>query len=299
MRIIFCDSVIDHSEIDPDYFGEKKAAHSVGFDSSVISYEKLVQGNISGALQEIKQQDSKEIGIYRGWMLTPTQYQQLYDGLRSKNIFLINSPEEYKHCHYLPESYYKIQSLTPKSNWTIELDQESINSLLLDFGDSPIIVKDYVKSEKHNWESACYIPSASDIDAANTVVKNFLELRGESLNQGIVFRKFEELEFLTQHSKSGMPLTKEFRIFFIDRKLMAVFDYWEEGDYGDTKPSLDSFIEVAQNIKSSFFTMDIAKKKDGDWIIMELGDGQVAGIPENVDEVAFYQSLKRTHYNNG
>ena len=38
--------------------------------------------------------------------------------------------------------------------------------------------------------------------------------------------------------------------------------------------------------------MDVAKKKDGDWIIMELGDGQVAGLPDNADRNEFYNNLK-------
>ena len=38
--------------------------------------------------------------------------------------------------------------------------------------------------------------------------------------------------------------------------------------------------------------MDIAKKKDGDWIIVELGDGQVAGLPDNADKDEFYKQLR-------
>jgi hypothetical protein len=30
--------------------------------------------------------------------------------------------------------------------------------------------------------------------------------------------------------------------------------------------------------------MDIAKKENGDWIILELGDGQVSGLPDNADK---------------
>ena len=38
---------------------------------------------------------------------------------------------------------------------------------------------------------------------------------------------------------------------------------------------------------SNFLTMDVAQKKDGNWIIMELGDGQVSGLPDNADKVFF------------
>ncbi|UZO79659.1 ATP-grasp domain-containing protein [Aquimarina sp. ERC-38] len=292
MRIIYCDSVFDNKIIEPDYEEEKKSAINVGFDFSLISFEELTDGNIATALKFIKEVERKEFGIYRGWMLTLTQYQNLYNGLLRKNIELINSPAEYKHCHYLPESYNKIESKTPKSNWTRELNEDSILKLTSEFGDSSIIVKDYVKSEKHNWEEACFIPDASNSDKVKSIVSKFIELRGDSLNEGLVFRQFEELEYLAEHSKSGMPLTKEFRIFFANKKIVKVFDYWDEGDYGETKPELDNFIEIAQKIDSSFFTMDVAKKKNGEWIIMELGDGQVAGLPDNADKNEFYNRLK-------
>ena len=292
MRIIYCDSVFDNKIIEPDYEEEKKSAVEAGFDFSLISFEDLTNGNISTALRFVKEPEKKELGIYRGWMLTPNEYRNLFDGLLKKNIELINSPDKYKHCHYLPGSYEKIESKTPTSNWTTRLDVDSILKLTKEFGDRPIIVKDFVKSEKHNWEDACFIPKASDFDKVKSIVDKFIVLRGDSLNEGLVFRQFVELEFLAEHSKSGMPLTKEFRIFFANKRIVKVFDYWDEGEYGETKPELDDFIEIAQNIDSNFFTMDVAKKKDGDWIIMELGDGQVAGLPDNAYRNEFYNNLK-------
>jgi hypothetical protein len=41
--------------------------------------------------------------------------------------------------------------------------------------------------------------------------------------------------------------------------------------------------------------MDIAKRRDGDWLIVELGDAQVAGLPAHADVDAFYEALK-THW---
>jgi len=292
MRIIYCDSVFDNKIIEPDYEEEKKSATNAGFDFSLISFEELTDGNITTALRFVKKPENQELAIYRGWMLTPNQYQNLYNGLLKKKIELINSPTEYKHCHYFPNSYNKIESKTPKSNWTTELDNDSLIRITKEFGKNPIIVKDFVKSEKHNWEDACFIPNASDSNKVKSVVNKFIELRGDSLNEGLVFRRFVELEFLTEHSKSGMPLTKEFRIFFANKKIVKVFNYWDEGEYGETKPELDDFIEIAQNIDSKFFTMDVAKKKNGNWIIMELGDGQVAGFPDNADRNDFYKNLK-------
>ena len=36
---------------------------------------------------------------------------------------------------------------------------------------------------------------------------------------------------------------------------------------------------------------DVAKRIDGKWMIIELGDGQVAGLPDKVDIIDFYQAL--------
>ncbi|MEO0582953.1 MAG: ATP-grasp domain-containing protein [Bacteroidota bacterium] len=39
--------------------------------------------------------------------------------------------------------------------------------------------------------------------------------------------------------------------------------------------------------------MDVAQKENGDWIIMELGDGQVAGLPPETSPTAFYEKLSQ------
>jgi hypothetical protein len=50
-------------------------------------------------------------------------------------------------------------------------------------------------------------------------------------------------------------------------------------------------MDVAPRIESRFFTMDVARRTDGQWIIMELGDAQVAGLPERLDPNRFYEAL--------
>ncbi len=62
-------------------------------------------------------------------------------------------------------------------------------------------------------------------------------------------------------------------------------------DYTDHQPNLEPFEKIIPQIPSKFFTMDIAQKKDGAWIMVELGDGQVAGLPEHADLAKFYTQL--------
>jgi hypothetical protein len=296
MRVIFCDNFIDRN-IDRDFEEEYKSAIEQGFQVGLLSFEDLNDLNISKSTSRIMQQDEWQLAIYRGWMIQPDKYELLYNGLLKKKIKLINTPEEYKMCHYLPLSYEFIKELTPMTKW-IEIngsvDFEKVFELTESFNDYPIIVKDYVKSQKHNWTEACFIPRASDKDSVKKVVSKFIELQGSELNVGLVFRKYEDLEFLTNHSKSKMPLTKEFRLFFLNGRIIQNFNYWDEGDYGETKPDLKEFEQFGKNVKSKFFTMDIAKKKDGSWIIMELGDAQVSGLPDNANMSNFFRAVKES-----
>ena len=104
------------------------------------------------------------------------------------------------------------------------------------------------------------LPAPRDKDSVKKVVEKFIELRGNQLNEGLVFRQFEKLEFLTQHSKSNLPLTKELRLFFFKQNLVGHFHYWDEGEYGKIDVELGKFLQVAKKIESNFFTMDIAQK---------------------------------------
>lgn len=293
--IVFCEDPLDPRRPDAAYEAEVAACKALGFTYVVVSYEALVnEKRPEKAVKHVLEQKTGQTGIYRGWMLRPEDYERLYHALNAKGISLINTPEAYQHAHHLPASYPVIEPLTPKSVWIEiagEISMDAIMALLSPFGAVPIVVKDYVKSQKHYWEEACFIPSATDREAVERVVRRFLELQGDDLNVGLVFREFVELKPLAAHSKSGMPLTLEFRIFVLDGQPIFVSEYWEEGDYHDALPPIESFRNIMHAVKSRFFTMDVAQKRDGQWMITELGDAQVAGLPEKVNPRDFYEAL--------
>lgn len=296
MLIIYGADPLRTREPDSAYQEEMAAAEAIGLTYALVSYEALVDdGDAVAAVRRVPEQSSPVTGVYRGWMLRPGQYTRLYDALVARGVLLINDPAAYRHCHYLPEWYPRFVGQTPRSVWLAGgayLTMDEIQRALQPFGDRPILVKDFVKSHKHEWESACYIPSAADGAAVERVVRRFLELQGDDLNGGLVFREFVELEPLATHARSGMPLTKEWRIFFLDGAPILTAEYWEEGEYGVVAPPLGPFTELAGRVASRFFTMDIARQTDGGWTVIELGDGQVAGLPERADILAFYRALR-------
>jgi hypothetical protein len=300
MNILFCDNPFDKNIVDPDYDEEFNSAKENGFRTQLFSFESLVKdNNAQYAIRKVKESKVLESVIYRGWMLRPSQYVLLFNALLTKNLKLINLPVEYQNCHYMPDGYRFISDYSPKTIWMPaengEVEYEKIFEAIKVFHDSHLIIKDYVKSQKHYWNTACFISSAADNEKVKSVISRFIELQGPDLNEGIVVREFVELNDLTIHTKSGMPLKQEYRLFFLYGHLIGCYNYWEEGDYYENEqPPLEFFKTIAKGIQSNFFTMDIAKTKKDRWIIIELGDGQVAGLPEKANKNQFYQSIRNS-----
>ncbi|KWX72125.1 hypothetical protein AMQ84_25915 [Paenibacillus riograndensis] len=301
MKILFCSDPLDSKVIDQEYEQEYKCARNLGMDVHMISLESVLDGELSKAVKRIPTFETLERFIYRGWMLKPKDYENLYNALQQKNAVLINSPAEYRNGHYFPYSYEAIKKATPQSMWLgIEELSNGFDLLfkkLHIFQNKPILVKDYVKSRKHEWEEACYIPDASDRQKVQTVLQNFIDRQGSELNGGIVIREFIQLEQLANHPKSGMPLSNEYRLFFLHHKLIQCTGYWDEVVYQQEIPKLDSFIDLAKGVASPFFTMDIAKTTNGEWTIIEIGDGQVSGLPSHADLEQFYKSIMELEVN--
>lgn len=290
--VLFCSDPSRPRRVDSAYAPEQEALEALGGRWSVFSFEELTESDEpERALRRFEAHGG--LAVYRGWMLAPDRYAALYRALQSRGVELVNSPEQYRHCHYFPESYSAIEPLTPRSAWLAPgiVEMEEVHKALAPFGRRPVVVKDYVKSRKHEWSEACFIPSAQDRGAVARVVSRFLELQGEDLAGGLVFREYVELASIGRHSKSDMPLSKEFRLFFLDGEVAATAPYWEEGKYSADVSPLEPFMAAARSVRSRFFTMDVAQRSDGRWTIIELGDAQVAGLPERLSPLAFYESL--------
>jgi ATP-grasp domain, R2K clade family 3 len=57
---------------------------------------------------------------------------------------------------------------------------------------------------------------------------------------------------------------------------------------------ISEFRTAAQAVASRYFTIDVTQRaEDGAWQIIELGDGQVAGLPARAETDQFYVDLAR------
>ncbi len=240
MLVIFCADPLDPRQPDAMYAAEAAAAQAAGFGRALMGYEALVDDDDPArAVRGVTPRPDRTLALYRGWMLRPSHYERLYATLAARNVRLLNSPAAYRHAHYLPASYDVIAGHTPTTVWletTADVSMDRVMDALRPFADRAVIVKDFVKSQKHHWAEACYIPSASDRQGVERVVRRFLQLQGPDLNEGLVFRLFVDLEPLAIHSRSGMPLAREHRVFYLDGRPLYAARYWDEGDYGGDEP---------------------------------------------------------------
>lgn len=298
MKFVFCSDPLDEKAPDMEYLREYETARGLGADVYLISLEALLEGGAERAVRRLPVFETREVFVYRGWMLKPDDYERLYQALSDKNAILINSPEEYRNGHEFPYAYETIKAVTPFSIWVPKEElSEGLTPLLekMDvFGNKPVLVKDYVKSRKHEWEDACFIPDASDREGVRRVAENFLNRQGTELNGGLVIREFVALAGLGVHPRSGMPLAQEYRLFFLDHQMIACMDYWDEAVYeheSRVDVTLAPFLKVAERIKSRFFTMDLAKTAGGEWLVIEVGDGQVSGLPIQANVEQFYRAI--------
>ncbi len=292
MLILFPSQPFSPREVDGDFELELRAAQQAGLATALIDHTRVVEGAVAAAVARVP--EGAQTALYRGWMLKPDQYRLLYDALQARGVLLLNSPQAFRTCHYLPESYPWIEGRTPRTVWFPvlgELDLEALRTSIAPFGAGPIVVKDYVKSQKHYWAEACFMPSAADVVAVERVVRRFLELQGDDLNVGLVLREYAPLRIVGTHPKSGMPLAAEFRIFWLDGEPVLSHRYWGDLTAFEVPLPFDEIRPIAARIPSRFFTMDVAFLNDGAWTIVELGDGQVAGLPTTDLAPEFYQRI--------
>lgn len=284
MNILFCAHPLDLRKVDASYDAEYQAAKQQ-YSCAWFSYEALILGKLVLHGEPISGET-----VYRGWMMSPEQYRTLYLLLERQGIRLVNTPEDYNHYHLLPHWYEEFSTDTAYSIWN---KSDSLDdALALTQGlKGPYIVKDYVKSRKHEWLDACYIADIQDRSEAARVIGNFLKRQGSALVGGVVLRQFVSLKAIGHHAQSGMPISEEYRVFIYQGRILAMDDYWESHERGTLSLAERAWIgTMAQRVQSPLVTMDLARREDGTLIIMELGDGQVSGL-QQLPPMIFYEAL--------
>lgn len=220
---------------------------------ALIDHDALVAGDAPAAVRRVPGDYGP--AWYRGWMVTVEQYRALAEALAVRGCTLLTSPDAYAAAHELPGWLSTFTDLTPATVFSIAEAPEG-----------PLMVKDHVKSRKHEPD-AFYAATRAELPA---VAARFLERQGEFLAGGLVVRAFEEF--------TG----PETRVWWLDGEAVAVTAH-PDASTERADPPLERVAEAVRRLPARFITTDIAKRTDGTWRVIEVGDGQVSDFPKGED----------------
>lgn len=272
---LFCADPLRISRPDPQFAGEVAAARAAGGRIALLDHDALLAGDAAGAVARVARDSGPY--WYRGWMIPSGRYAELETALEARGCALLTGASEYRRAHELPGWYAEFNGLTPRSVWYALApgapppSAEELAGIAAPLGPGPGIVKDFVKSRKHEWHEACYVPELADRGQLASVVRRFVELQGPFLAGGLVLRAFEPF-----------VAGGEARVWWVDGEAVLVTAHPDTP--GSTPvPELPSLREAVGRLGLRWVTTDLALREDGVWRVVEVGDGQVSGLPEGVE----------------
>ena len=254
---------------DPHFLSEAQAARELGFDVALVDHDALVAGHADEAVARVPHFYD---AVYRGWMVSSDQYRALEAALSAREAALRTTSASFKSAHELPGWYEALTAHTPESFWSVGSDAGAIAGLCARFGSGPAVLRDYVKSMKHYWAEACFVPDVAYTASADRIARRFIELRDDSFTGGLVLRRFEEF--------SG----PEVRTWWVrGQRVLTTAHPDTPNDLPDPSLALPDLTPTIEALGLAFVTVDFALRGDDQWRVVELGDGQVSDRPATTD----------------
>jgi hypothetical protein len=211
-------------------------------------------------------------------------YLELEKDLASNGSRLINTYDQHRYAADLQSWYEDLKNLTPKT-WF------SMQEYIADSYERPVVLKGETNSKRELWLSHMF---AKDKDAARKVYFNLMD---DSLikTQKICIRVYEPLKEYTK-CLSGMPVVDEYRYFVLNGHIVASGFYWSSFMDDLLLDKSDCGLHLVKKAikligdKCNFYTIDVAQKADGEWIVVELNDGCMSGT-NSIDPKDLYSSI--------
>jgi hypothetical protein len=110
---LFPSDYFNPKKVDEMYLDQVASLSDAGFDTAAISLESL--GNSSPKISPTLSQSAQV--VYRGWMLSPSNYELLVSAIESMGACAFTSLAEYLTTHYIPSWYPLVADLTPETKF--------------------------------------------------------------------------------------------------------------------------------------------------------------------------------------
>jgi len=230
------------------------------------------------ALAYVPTFDVLQPGIWVGYIPAPDRYTAIYNAALTRNIRLVNTPGEYQTAMEFDRFYPLLNGLTPESRIVTAADQIATAVSELGF---PLFVKGTVKSNKEQRWRACVAENMPELSA----ITDSLFLREQRSRGRVILRTLARLRTIASDYQA-FPLGREYRVFVYQNRVLAYGFYWDE--YTDSIKLSSSeeqaicmlAIEAARRIGTPLIAVDIGQLESGDWIVIEVGDGQFSGLSQ-------------------
>lgn len=263
MHLLYPNSPLRAKQPDEQFAGEVDGVRDAGFEASLFSLEDFQSGTFR-AVPPLP--NDKEV-LYRGWMLSETEYNSFASAILSVGARPAIDLQTYLGSHHLPNWYPLLSDLTPETRiFSADCDLEKELRAL---GWSEFFIKDYVKSLKTSVGSRISKP-----EQVATVVAEMRRFRGV-VEGGFCVRRVE----------SFVPETEQ-RYFVIEG-----VPYSAAGEV----PAIVH--ECTKRLKSHFYSVDVVRRTDEQLRIVEVGDGQVSDLVGW--SPAQFAKILATHFQNG
>jgi len=180
--------------------------------------------------------------------------------------------------------YHALCEYTPET-WTDESIYQCRHQ-------GPFVVKGKTKSRKWQWKTHMFAKTKAEALQLAQRLKDDAEI-GE---QGVVYRKYVPLKTFGL-GRDELPLTNEWRFFYFKNQRLSHAFYWPGSDFLDKASIPPHAVELADKIASiasgfaNFFALDLAETQQGDWILIEINDGQ-SSVPSEHDLDELYGNLR-------
>ncbi|GAA0356704.1 ATP-grasp domain-containing protein [Microbispora corallina] len=270
--LLLCRDPLRPRTPDAHFRRDAQAVRDLGGRLALLDHDALTAGDAARAVAGVPEGFGP--AWYRGWMVRSEQYAELSRALADRGCVLLTTSAAFQAAHELPGWYDLFAHLTPRTvvvplRYGEVPHEADLVAAVRPLGGGPAIVKDHVKSRKHEWDDACFVPDTADASRLSAVARRFLELRDEDLVGGLVVRRYERL------------LRPEVRVWWLDGKVLYAGPHPDEPEAA--VPALPPLTEVAEAVAAlacRFVTSDLAvREDDGALRVVEVGDGQVSDLP--------------------
>jgi len=215
-------------------------------------------------------------------------YDELERDLQLLGSRLVNSPEQHRWITSF-DYYQELREFTP-ATW----DELTIHECR---HRGPFVVKGKTSSKKWQWKSHMFAKTKAAALKLGTRLKDDAEIA----RQGVIYRQFVPLKTFGRGNEE-MPFTNEWRFYYFGEQRLGCAFYWSVSDFSSQAMITPEAIALGDRIAAiaarhvTFFALDLAETESGEWILIELNDGQTSVPGEhNLDEL--YANLRMASEN--